>query len=913
MAHKLFAEKDQCTLSQQELPNTLTCKAMSRIKMILNEFNDCNFMKKFESIFIDTCYTNTSLLKDFHHIKYAHHADDDDCEFANIFSYITGGIRTNCDGRKCQFITRYYRDRSKLQNDYILTNYDTNDDQYNPFDVQYMTDLISRIHVYFIHSYGINRFTLQELLTINEQIEADTESNIDEIEIQLLTDMMHKKKRNIIEFHSNNSKFNEHIVPNKQNVVDLIKISKMFKKHNVVMTTDELHAVLGTYTNKHYLIADLIDACYDPNDKASPLSNAISIHCSNIDHIQRQSIYKTILFGYFQKQDINNANFIKLAGKLLRKHYPHIDIAGFDQKAVNANINGAIFIKKAPEYKNSLKFARMFKRIKGYEKKHLIYLYVKINSAWIDTELDMKHDDWQLTPTRSNYASKSKLSIQHDAPKDVYEIGIQFYYWFSLRHHKRYIAAKHADLKTEMLNNTVRLLEISQWKALQTECKAHLDTDAVKNITSNGFWYHQYKVQKDIPFSIQHLCVLKLYTDYTTDSKLFCATLRSAKPQRITEIAIWCRLLSECVYCYGTPLDGKTPYYRGINSTFIFESMTTRFNLPMSTSRDLLQAVNFTEENGLVLALCKYGKSDLFKFDCDKLSSFSYEKETMFFGGGTGGSMLQIISIRQHIGKWRSYKQYMQPLNMISRMIHGLGAKKGKFHDNQNKVDDVIAYDLLEHTFYRHRTHFDLQIRQLDIPLYVDTLLKHYASTPKVVLNVTQLSNDYKWIHPLFMKSCASKVTQLLNVENIITIFNTSDEIVFIMPKEYILSTDECVSLIRASRMNSNVLIRFKWQTEMPMFNRIRIEDEYQKHLTAINWCVQFATHSMSFQKVHDIEADARFAHTLQEMDQTELSIRNTVIRRNPKLSDETLMKLPHLDYNSYRVIVNSKTNGEQN
>eukprot|EP01083_Nonionella_stella_P145716 457130_1 len=795
MAHKLFAEKDQCTLSQQELPNTLTCKAMSRIKMILNEFNDCNFMKKFESIFIDTCYTNTSLLKDFHHIKYAHHADDDDCEFANIFSYITGGIRTNCDGRKCQFITRYYRDRSKLQNDYILTNYDTNDDQYNPFDVQYMTDLISRIHVYFIHSYGINRFTLQELLTINEQIEADTESNIDEIEIQLLTDMMHKKKRNIIEFHSNNSKFNEHIVPNKQNVVDLIKISKMFKKHNVVMTTDELHAVLGTYTNKHYLIADLIDACYDPNDKASPLSNAISIHCSNIDHIQRQSIYKTILFGYFQKQDINNANFIKIAEMLLRKHYPRIDIAEFRQTAVDANINGAIFIKEAPEYKNSLKFAKIFKRIKGYEKKHLTNIYAKINSAWDEVGLDMKYDDTEVEVDRqeSTFGPNSNRSIQHNVPNDVYEIGIQFYYWFSLRYHKHYIGAKHTDLKTEMLNNRVRSMEMSHWKALQTECKAHIETDAVKNITSNGFWSHRYKIPKGAPFSIQHLSVLKLYTDYTTDSKVFCAILRSTNPKKITEIAIWCRLLSECVQCYGTSLDHKNPYYRGINSAFIFESITTRFNLPMSTSRDLLQAVHFTEENGLVLALCKCGNSDLFKFDCDKLSAFEHEQETMFFGMNSGGAMFQILSIRQYIGKkWQNYKKYMQPLNMISRMIQGLHVKTE--NTKRSNANEAMVLSLLERMFYRH-SNSDSQILNLEIPLYVDTLLVHYASVRKVSLNVNHLTNDYKWMHRVFMKTNAEKI--LLNVERIITMFNKSNEIVFIMPKERILSTDECRSWIQ--------------------------------------------------------------------------------------------------------------------
>eukprot|EP01083_Nonionella_stella_P273309 927052_1 len=639
MAQKLFADKEPCALLAQD---TLNCKAMNRIKIILNEFDDSNFMKKFASIFIDNNYTNTSLLKDFHHIKYTHHADDDDCEFAKLFEYITDGIRTHCDGKKCQFITRYYRDRSKLQNDYVLTN-DTDDEQYNPFDVQYMMDLISRIHVYFIHSYHINRFTLDELRVVDEQMEANTASDkdsFDEMKIQLLTDMMNQKKRNVIQFQRrNNTKFNEQIVLNEENVLAFTRIHKMLKEvkeHTIVMTLDEIRSAFGTYRNKDYLIADLIDAYCAPNDESLPLSNAMAIHCSNIDHVQRHSIYKIILFRYFQKQDINNANFIKIAEMLLRKHYPRIDIAEFRQTAVDANINGAIFIKEAPEYKNSLKFAKIFKRIKGYEKKHLTNIYAKINSAWDEAGLDMKYDDTEVEVDRqeSTFGPNSNRSIQHNVPNDVYEIGIQFYYWFSLRYHKHYIGAKHTDLKTEMLNNRVRSMEMSHWKALQTECKAHIQTDAVKNITSNGFWSHRYKIPKGAPFSIQHLSVLKLYTDYTTDSKVFCATLRFANPKKITEIAIWCRLLSECVQCYGTSLDHKNPYYRGINSAFIFESITTRFNLPMSTSRDLLQAVNFTEENGLVLALCKYGKSDLFKFDCDKLSSFSYEKETMFFGGG---------------------------------------------------------------------------------------------------------------------------------------------------------------------------------------------------------------------------------------------------------------------------------------
>eukprot|EP01083_Nonionella_stella_P254677 874893_1 len=219
-----------------------------------------------------------------------------------------------------------------------------------------------------------------------------------------------------------------------------------------------------------------------------------------------------------------------------------------------------------------------------------------------------------------------------------------------------------------MTKITDHSLDISQLIALQTFFEENIGSFVVIEITANGFWYNQYTIRKDATFSIQHLFVLKVYTDYTTASKALCATLRTANPQAITEIAIWCKLLSECVQCYGTPLlDRKTRYYRGINSTFIFASMATKFNLPTSTSRDQGRAVSFVEDNGLLLVLRKYGTSDVFKLDCDKLSLFDYEKETMFFGGNT---TLQIWNIQQPIGKWVSYKKYMQPLNIILRMIH---------------------------------------------------------------------------------------------------------------------------------------------------------------------------------------------------------------------------------------------------
>eukprot|EP01083_Nonionella_stella_P198147 727766_1 len=185
-----------------------------------------------------------------------------------------------------------------------------------------------------------------------------------------------------------------------------------------------------------------------------------------------------------------------------------------------------------------------------------------------------------------------------------------------------------------------------------------------KNIKSNGLWQTTYGIPKHRLLSISHLIALTFYT-CLYESKVYCQTLLDANPQRIAAIAVWCRLLTECVQCYGTELDSQTKYYRGIDCVLLFEQFVSRFNLPTTTSRNLLQASRFAQgDRGFIFSLCKYGRYNVLKFDCDRLSAFSDEKETLFFGGET---VLKILSIHQHVGQWRNYKKYMKPINIINR------------------------------------------------------------------------------------------------------------------------------------------------------------------------------------------------------------------------------------------------------
>eukprot|EP01083_Nonionella_stella_P213363 769621_1 len=175
---ELFKNKDKCETSPQ---NVLKCPAINRIRIILHEFNlnllhkdqhdEYNLMDKLAPIFFDNRYTNTSLLNDFHHIKYMHRADDNNEVFSKLYEKFIDVIGAVCNVKQCQFITRHYRDRSVLHKEYIVSE-DTQDNvEYNPYDARYMMDLISRIHVYIMHSYDTNRFTMHEVATVNEQTE----------------------------------------------------------------------------------------------------------------------------------------------------------------------------------------------------------------------------------------------------------------------------------------------------------------------------------------------------------------------------------------------------------------------------------------------------------------------------------------------------------------------------------------------------------------------------------------------------------------------------------------------------------------------------------------------------------------------------------------------------------------------
>eukprot|EP01084_Bolivina_argentea_P204523 349283_1 len=141
-----------------------------------------------------------------------------------------------------------------------------------------------------------------------------------------------------------------------------------------------------------------------------------------------------------------------------------------------------------------------------------------------------------------------------------------------------------------------------------------------------------------------------------------------------------------------------------------------------------------------------------------------------------------------------------------------------------------------------------------DLPQYIDNLLKYHVSNEVITLNFSELRTHYEWISNFFRKQDNYGNKNLINVANICKLFKNSDEIHFIMPENYILTYNECVSLIKEdltliSANDISTSIIFLWPMEMSATNKSRI-NEYQHELNKINWKRTFSTNSITFENI---------------------------------------------------------------
>ena len=141
---------------------------------------------------------------------------------------------------------------------------------------------------------------------------------------------------------------------------------------------DILKAEFYGYYNRNTLITDICDGLNNEKDDVLPLSQILENKPFEYNKEERKRFYGVVLHKFINVEELNNENFIKILLITVKNKYSHYNLDEIEIIAKKHKLNGRMFIKKNPEFKNSVKFAALFKSIKNYDRKELCKIYSQI-------------------------------------------------------------------------------------------------------------------------------------------------------------------------------------------------------------------------------------------------------------------------------------------------------------------------------------------------------------------------------------------------------------------------------------------------------------------------------------------------------------------------------------------------------
>ena len=572
------------------------CPSARIIKVFLKKLQSADpseFIQSIRTLFEEHNYTVTDVLNDVHHIKYEHNVDADDQKFDEIYSFISTALSGKpCTVTSCVHVRRHHRDRGAPQNE---SNVDVEEDVNDTV----LMDSMAMVHCYFVHSFDLNRLTKEERDRVDMEcsggVRADDdekkpiEDNLSESKRVGLINNMLAMKRKKLKIGRGAGRYRDDEREDKQETVKNVDFVAISGTVNIDATA--LSEGLKDYENdRDRFIGDLVDVVYAENAEEMKLWSALEM-----EDDAKRAVFHEILFGHIKCIDLNPANLLKLSMYIIDRKALEIDADALKQEVMTKDIDGRMFDKTDRErYENMVKFSKRFKSVPKCKAQHLRQLYTALRK-WRYVESTVKatkkQEEEQLDDAKQNEMGTDTF-FEPEQPPDVYEIGRRFYFWDSHRKHPDFVAPKYENMKQEVLNSPLLsgLITIAAWNALTALIETMIGSDAAHQLSSYGQSQYMYNLKKREPIDANHLRSLKLYTDFTDLCAKFCAILRWADPKQIAHIAHWTRSLIEMVQCFGSSLNHdkvQKTYFRGVDKTFIFRMIATRFHLPLSTTSDV--------------------------------------------------------------------------------------------------------------------------------------------------------------------------------------------------------------------------------------------------------------------------------------------------------------------------------------
>eukprot|EP01084_Bolivina_argentea_P211090 359121_1 len=406
----LFSNVDDCKQN-----NVLKCKSLSRIKILLKQCDDIinDDTSASESAFIQRKihdlihykfgsgkYTNINLLDDFHHVKYEHQVEEDIEKFEQIFNSMHG---RNCSISTCKHLQHHYRDRTQVSTQTTK--------QANHSENEYALNLISRIHTYLIHSYDLNKLTMEEINKMNQELQffkQTTTANDDNYDIvirekklEILYTIMDNKKGKA--FKIDNNKYIEPADDNYQLFLD-------------VLSADAALTMLSSFFNEQEYDTQCI---YD-----------------DLQEKEQSNIYKYLTQNV--KDKINQFDALKEVAKVYMPVIQHGNLLD------HAHQNRAFCLVQFCGFTGSdVGTAKTFLSEMNWDITVSVDRYFMFDGDVSKIQINTDNHHRQESTT----LDALELTGLETDRNDIYSLGTKYWFWLTMKNQPNYVEAKHENLK----------------------------------------------------------------------------------------------------------------------------------------------------------------------------------------------------------------------------------------------------------------------------------------------------------------------------------------------------------------------------------------------------------------------------------------------------------------------------------
>ncbi len=290
------------------------------------------------------------------------------------------------------------------------------------------------------------------------------------------------------------------------------------------------------------------------------------------------------------------------------------------------------------------------------------------------------------------------------------------------------------------------------------------------------------------PISLNYIIAVILYCDEDLLSFRFSSTYRPLDKAESIEHMIerhrnyyWFgRYLRELVEGFGKEIEVEDgAYYHGISGNVRFTSTIAKFHHPMSTTKQVAVAQRFAGNNGFIISVTIH-QFGVPYFDCNWISKYGNEEESLFIGGIFPLQIANIINCLTG----EQYAKYLRAINMLGHI----------FDANYNiyemkEEDDKLIQSMID---------------DKDVPSYIRNLFISYRH--RIKLNLGEIVKYSPYLSSILLTNAKNRKTSFINLNFLQTLFPKSNSIQFsniLLSSEYIYNISTSLAQYQWSSLNS--------------------------------------------------------------------------------------------------------------